>query len=163
MRPRRCFRWRVATSIDALAVGVTFAFLQVNIFWAVLFIGVVTFLLSAVGVRVGHVFGVKYKSKAELAGGPDPDPYGDEDPLRAPGDPGLKAAGCRRDTDGCRRFSRRCRRRCFERRCFPGNQWKKFPPDGIIMVPKKATLEFMKLEFRNKGDRERKRKDGNGA
>ena len=59
----------VATSIDALAVGVTFAFLQVNIFWAVLFIGVVTFLLSAVGVRVGHVFGVKYKSKAELAGG----------------------------------------------------------------------------------------------
>ena len=59
----------VATSIDALAVGVTFAFLQVNIFWAVLFIGVVTFLLSAVGVRVGHVFGVKYKSAAELAGG----------------------------------------------------------------------------------------------
>lgn len=59
----------VATSIDALAVGVTFAFLQVNIFWAVLFIGVVTFVLSAIGVRVGHVFGAKYKSKAELAGG----------------------------------------------------------------------------------------------
>lgn len=59
----------VATSIDALAVGVTFAFLQVNIFWAVLFIGVVTCILSTVGVRVGHVFGMKYKSRAELAGG----------------------------------------------------------------------------------------------
>lgn len=59
----------VATSIDALAVGVTFAFLKVDIVWAVLFIGVVTFALSSVGVRVGHVFGVKYKSRAELAGG----------------------------------------------------------------------------------------------
>jgi putative Mn2+ efflux pump MntP len=59
----------IATSIDALAVGVTFAFLRVNIFWAVLFIGSVTFILSAIGVRVGHVFGMKYKSKAELAGG----------------------------------------------------------------------------------------------
>lgn len=59
----------VATSIDALAVGVTFAFLKVNIFWAVLFIGTVTFILSAIGVRVGHVFGVKYKSRAELSGG----------------------------------------------------------------------------------------------
>jgi putative Mn2+ efflux pump MntP len=59
----------VATSIDALAVGVTFAFLQVNIVWAVIFIGSVTFILSAIGVRVGHVFGMKYKSKAEFAGG----------------------------------------------------------------------------------------------
>lgn len=59
----------VATSIDALAVGVTFAFLKVNIFWAVLFIGTVTFILSAIGVRVGYVFGVKYKSRAELSGG----------------------------------------------------------------------------------------------
>lgn len=59
----------VATSIDALAVGVTFAFLRVNIFWAVAFIGIVTFLLSAVGVWAGHVFGLKYKSKAELSGG----------------------------------------------------------------------------------------------
>ena len=56
----------VATSIDALAVGVTFAFLKVNIAWAVFFIGTVTFLLSAVGVKVGHVFGVKYKSRAEM-------------------------------------------------------------------------------------------------
>lgn len=59
----------VATSIDALAVGVTFAFLKVDIVWAVLFIGVVTFALSSGGVRVGHVFGVKYKSRAEFAGG----------------------------------------------------------------------------------------------
>lgn len=59
----------VATSIDALAVGVSFAFMQVDIFWAVLFIGVITFILSAVGVKVGSIFGTKYKSKAELAGG----------------------------------------------------------------------------------------------
>lgn len=59
----------IATSIDALAVGVTFAFLRVDIFWAVTFIGVVTFILSAVGVKVGNVFGMRYKSKAELAGG----------------------------------------------------------------------------------------------
>lgn len=59
----------VATSIDALAVGITFAFLSVNITAAVSFIGVITFLLSAVGVKVGNVFGTKYKAKAELAGG----------------------------------------------------------------------------------------------
>ncbi len=59
----------IATSIDALAVGVTFAFLEVNIVQAVTFIGIVTFVLSAIGVKVGNVFGVKYKSKAELAGG----------------------------------------------------------------------------------------------
>lgn len=59
----------VATSIDALAVGVTFAFLQVNIVPAVSFIGIITFLLSAVGIKVGNVFGIKYKAKAELAGG----------------------------------------------------------------------------------------------
>lgn len=60
----------VATSIDALAVGVTFAFLQVdNIASAVLFIGLTTFLLSAAGVRVGALFGDRFKSKAELAGG----------------------------------------------------------------------------------------------
>lgn len=59
----------VATSIDALAVGVTFAFLQVNIVPAVSFIGVITFTLSVAGVKIGNVFGTKYKSKAELAGG----------------------------------------------------------------------------------------------
>ncbi len=59
----------VATSIDALAVGVTFAFLQVSIVPAVSFIGVTTFILSAIGIRIGNVFGAKYKSRAELAGG----------------------------------------------------------------------------------------------
>ena len=59
----------IATSIDALAVGVTFAFLRVNIIYAVSFIGVITFLLSTVGVKVGNVFGARYKSKAEIAGG----------------------------------------------------------------------------------------------
>ena len=59
----------VATSIDALAVGVTFAFLHVNIVWAVTFIGCMTFVLSAIGVKAGNVFGMKYKSRAELAGG----------------------------------------------------------------------------------------------
>ena len=59
----------VATSIDALAVGVTFAFLRVQIVPAVTFIGCTTFLLSMAGVRVGTVFGARYKSRAELAGG----------------------------------------------------------------------------------------------
>lgn len=59
----------VATSIDALAVGITFAFLQVSIVPAVSLIGVITFVLSALGVFIGHKFGAKFKSKAELAGG----------------------------------------------------------------------------------------------
>ena len=60
----------VATSIDALAVGVTFALLpDVNITAAVSFIGVITLTLSAVGVYIGHLFGAKFKSKAELTGG----------------------------------------------------------------------------------------------
>lgn len=59
----------VATSIDALAVGVTFAFLQVQIVPAVSFIGIITFVLSMAGVKIGNVFGLKYKNKAELAGG----------------------------------------------------------------------------------------------
>lgn len=59
----------VATSIDALAVGVTFAFLQVNIVPAISFIGATTFVLSAIGIRIGNIFGAKYKSKAELVGG----------------------------------------------------------------------------------------------
>lgn len=61
----------VATSIDAFAVGVSFAFMEIGslIIPAVLFIGVITFVLSMVGVKVGNVFGTKYKSKAELAGG----------------------------------------------------------------------------------------------
>lgn len=64
------FVMAVATSIDALAVGITFALLpDVNIIAAVTFIGITTFLFSAVGVKVGNVFGERYKSKAELAGG----------------------------------------------------------------------------------------------
>jgi len=59
----------VATSIDALAVGVTFAFLRVDILPAVTLIGVCTFAISAAGVKVGNVFGTRYKSRAELFGG----------------------------------------------------------------------------------------------
>lgn len=59
----------LATSIDALAIGVTFAFLQVQIIPAVATIGITTFLLSLVGVKVGNVFGVRYKAKAEFVGG----------------------------------------------------------------------------------------------
>ena len=59
----------VATSIDASAVGVTFAFLDVNILFAVILIGVTTFAFSAAGGKIGSVFGEKYKSKAEIAGG----------------------------------------------------------------------------------------------
>ena len=59
----------IATSIDALAVGVTFAFLQVDIVPAVAFIGTVTFTLSAIGVWVGGIFGARFKSKAEFVGG----------------------------------------------------------------------------------------------
>lgn len=60
----------IATSIDALAVGVTFAFLpDIPIIPAVSFIGVITFLLSALGMKVGNVFGTKYKARAELVGG----------------------------------------------------------------------------------------------
>ena len=59
----------VATSIDALAIGVTFAFLSVDIVPAVSFIGIVTFACSFIGVKIGNIFGARYKSKAELAGG----------------------------------------------------------------------------------------------
>lgn len=60
----------VATSIDALAVGISFGILpEVNIAAAVSFIGVITFVLSAVGLKIGNIFGLKYKSKAELVGG----------------------------------------------------------------------------------------------
>ncbi len=59
----------IATSIDALAVGITFALSDVNIFAAVSFIGIITFALSAVGIYIGNIFGVKYKAKAEFLGG----------------------------------------------------------------------------------------------
>ncbi len=59
----------VATSIDALAVGVTFAFLKVSVIPAVSFIGITTMILSMAGVKIGNIFGTKYKSKSEIAGG----------------------------------------------------------------------------------------------
>lgn len=59
----------VATSIDALAVGITFAFLGVSIVTAAVLIGCTTFIISAAGVKIGNVFGTKYKKKAEITGG----------------------------------------------------------------------------------------------
>ena len=66
---KEMFMFAVATSIDALAVGITFAFLNVHIVSAASMIGVCTFLISFAGVKIGNIFGTKYKSKAELAGG----------------------------------------------------------------------------------------------
>ena len=66
MSVQSMFLLAVATSIDALAVGVTFAFLKVSIIPAVSFIGVVTFACSAVGVKIGSIFGTKYRSRAEI-------------------------------------------------------------------------------------------------
>ncbi len=59
----------IATSIDALTVGITFAFLNVNIFLAISIIGIITFIISSIGVKIGNVFGDKYESKAEITGG----------------------------------------------------------------------------------------------
>lgn len=59
----------VATSIDALAIGVTFAFFKVAIIPAIITIGITTFLFSVAGLKIGHIFGCKYKSHAELFGG----------------------------------------------------------------------------------------------
>ena len=63
------FTLAVATSIDALAVGVTFSMLQVNIWWASGLIALVTFLFSAAGIKIGSLFGDRYQSKATLCGG----------------------------------------------------------------------------------------------
>lgn len=67
--PRAMLPLAVATSIDALAAGVSFAVTGANIWIAIVCIGVTTFAFSAVGVRIGNLFGAKYKNKAELAGG----------------------------------------------------------------------------------------------
>ena len=69
MDVKTMFVMAIATSIDAMAVGVSFAFLQVKIIPAVTFIGVITFICSGLGVKIGSIFGSKYKSRAELAGG----------------------------------------------------------------------------------------------
>lgn len=69
MDMKSMFILAVATSIDALAVGVTFAFLKVAIVPAVSFIGAVTFVCSAIGVKIGSIFGERYKARAEICGG----------------------------------------------------------------------------------------------
>ena len=66
---KELFIMAVATSIDALAVGITFALVSVNIWASITVIGLTTFILSAIGVIIGNKFGAKYKDKAELAGG----------------------------------------------------------------------------------------------
>lgn len=69
MDVKTMFALAVATSIDALAVGVTFAFLHVSIVPAVSFIGFTTFVISCAGVKIGNIFGSKYRNRAELLGG----------------------------------------------------------------------------------------------
>lgn len=59
----------IATSIDALAVGITFAFLKCNILTSILFIGIITFLISLIGVKLGNIFGSKYEKKSQIFGG----------------------------------------------------------------------------------------------
>ena len=59
----------IATSIDALAVGITFAFFEINIFKAIIIIGLITFGISIIGIKIGNLFGTKFKSKAEFIGG----------------------------------------------------------------------------------------------
>ena len=59
----------IATSIDALAVGITFAFFNVNLILAITLIGIITFVLSVIGTKVGNKFGDKYEKKAEFVGG----------------------------------------------------------------------------------------------
>lgn len=66
---KELFMLAIATSIDALAVGISFAFLQVNIVSAITLIGCTTFVISAAGVFVGHKFGAKYEDKATVVGG----------------------------------------------------------------------------------------------
>ena len=63
------FLLAVATSIDALAVGITLAFLEVDLIPAVSFIGSCTFIISAIGIKIGNIFGMRYKARAEMAGG----------------------------------------------------------------------------------------------
>ena len=67
--PARMLPLAIATSIDALAAGVSFAFLEVSILPAVAIIGVITLVLSMLGVKIGSIFGTKFKAKAEFAGG----------------------------------------------------------------------------------------------
>ncbi len=67
--PRAMLPLAVATSIDAFAVGIMLAFLKVNVVSSISLIGVITFVLSAIGVWIGRIVGCKFKSKAEFIGG----------------------------------------------------------------------------------------------
>ncbi len=69
LKPREMLPLALVTSIDALAIGVSFAFLRVDIVPATSFIGIVTLILSMLGVKIGNLFGLRFKSKAEFAGG----------------------------------------------------------------------------------------------
>ena len=69
LKPAQMLPLAIATSIDALAAGISFAFLRVSIVPAVSLIGITTLVISMAGVKIGNVFGTRYKSKAELAGG----------------------------------------------------------------------------------------------
>ena len=69
LKPSRMLALALATSVDALAAGISLAFLRVDIVPAVLLIGITTFALSAAGVKIGGVFGIRFRSKAEIAGG----------------------------------------------------------------------------------------------
>ena len=69
LNPSKMIPLALATSIDAMAVGVSFAFLYVSIIPAVSIIGVMTLFISMLGVKIGNVFGARFKSKAELVGG----------------------------------------------------------------------------------------------
>ena len=66
---REIFLLAIATSIDALAIGITFAFLQVRLITSVTIIGCITFCFSIAGVLIGNVFGSKFKDKATILGG----------------------------------------------------------------------------------------------
>jgi putative Mn2+ efflux pump MntP len=67
--PRVMLVMAIATSIDALAVGITFSVQDVNLLLALVLIGVITFLCSAIGVKIGSIFGTRYRFVAELSGG----------------------------------------------------------------------------------------------
>jgi len=69
LQPKEMLPLALATSIDALAVGVSFAFLRVSIIPAAVLIGLITLAISMLGIRIGTIFGTKFKSKAEFAGG----------------------------------------------------------------------------------------------
>lgn len=69
MDPKTLTLLAIATSIDALAVGITFAFFKTNLLISVMIIGIITFTLSIIGVKIGNKFGDKFQSKAEITGG----------------------------------------------------------------------------------------------